>query len=212
MFIPLVCISTRLPIRLVYPATGSPNCLIRGRLTNPTYPLTSNPIPSSSQNTTSPHIFLLLVVYVHWGQLAYTPRCRGLIHSNFPVDFFKVPHGAPAPSPHAKRSALSVDGIINNSAAAAASASTAYAAGLQAAAAAAIGLGQLADLSAVYRQATSASDQLASPRPIDSVCVCSTPYVHATGSVRLSMSVLSRAQVLLSKGEKREIAGHPLHA
>lgn len=71
-----------------------------------------------------------------------------------------MPHGAPAPSPHAKRSALSVDGIINNSAAAAASASTAYAAGLQAAAAAAIGLGQLADLSAVYRQATSASDQV----------------------------------------------------
>ncbi|KAM3173716.1 hypothetical protein ACTXT7_012000 [Hymenolepis weldensis] len=144
MFIPLVCISIRLPIRLVYPATGSPNCLIRGRLTNPTYP-----IPSSSQNTAGPRIFLLLVVYVHWGQLAFTPRYR----------VFKVPHGTPAPSPHAKRSALSVDGIINNSAAAAASASTAYAAGLQAAAAAAIGLGQLADLSAVYRQATSASDQ-----------------------------------------------------
>ncbi|VUZ52080.1 unnamed protein product, partial [Hymenolepis diminuta] len=52
------------------------------------------------------------------------------------ASLFKVPHGAPAPSPHAKRSALSVDGIINNSAAAAASASTAYAAGLQAAAAA----------------------------------------------------------------------------
>ncbi|EUB59971.1 hypothetical protein EGR_05132 [Echinococcus granulosus] len=75
---------------------------------------------------------------------------------------FKVPHGAPASSPHAKRSTLSVDGIINNSAAAAAaaaaaaSASNAYAAGLQAAAAAAIGLGQLADLSAVYRQATAA--------------------------------------------------------
>lgn len=72
---------------------------------------------------------------------------------------FKVPHGAPVPSSHAKRSALSVDGIINNSAAAAASASNAYAAGLQAAAAA-IGLGQFADLSAVYRQATSASDQV----------------------------------------------------
>ncbi|VDK35080.1 unnamed protein product [Taenia asiatica] len=75
---------------------------------------------------------------------------------------FKVPHGAPAGSPHTKRSTLSVDGIINNSAAAtaaaaaAASASNAYAAGLQAAAAAAIGLGQLADLSAVYRQATAA--------------------------------------------------------
>lgn len=58
-----------------------------------------------------------------------------------------------------------MDGIINNSAAAtaaaaaAASASNAYAAGLQAAAAAAIGLGQLADLSAVYRQAT-AADQV----------------------------------------------------
>ncbi|KAM7533017.1 hypothetical protein Aperf_G00000124733 [Anoplocephala perfoliata] len=83
---------------------------------------------------------------------------------------FKVPHGAPAGSPHAKRSALSVDGLINNSAAAtaaaaaAASASNAYAAGLHAAAAAAIGLGQLADLSAVYRQATTATDQASGSR------------------------------------------------
>ncbi|VDM32777.1 unnamed protein product [Hydatigera taeniaeformis] len=87
------------------------------------------------------------------------------LSSSHHLPVFKVPHGAPAGSPHTKRSALSVDGIINNSAAAtaaaaaAASASNAYAAGLQAAAAAAIGLGQLADLSAVYRQAT-AADQV----------------------------------------------------
>ncbi|VDD80477.1 unnamed protein product [Mesocestoides corti] len=76
---------------------------------------------------------------------------------------FKVPHGAPAASPHGKRSsaaaaAASVDGIVNNSP------SSAYAAGLQAAAAAAIGLGHLADLSAVYRQAT--SDQASNPTPV----------------------------------------------